>query len=196
MGQIFNQQLKESFSLWSEVRQAGLDILPWWELVVKPGVRKLLIERGKEMSRERSGQLNLLLLRQSYLVSKLQAGNLSKLAELKQVQAEIQLWHEKECEKIKLQSRADEMDSAENVRIYHHELHAKHIRKTSILKLKTEFGTLEGHEACSKYLEKAVGDLLLHPANLDEEAQDALLQEVKPVFTVEDNVMMCKIPSK
>ena len=86
---IFLQRLKHKFCLWSEVKQAGLDLLSWWELIVKPGVRKLLIERGKEMNKERSGLLNLLLLRQSYLVSKLQAGNLSKLAELKLVQSEI-----------------------------------------------------------------------------------------------------------
>ena len=47
-------------------------------------------------------------------------------------------------------------------------------------------GLLEGHAACSKYLENAVGELLLHPANLDDGAQSALLKEVKPVFTEKD----------
>ena len=114
---------------------------------------------------------------------------------MKLVQAEIELWHEKECEKIKIQAKADEIDSSESVRIYHHELHAKHIRKSTILKLKTESGTLEGHYACAKYLENEVGNLLLHPASLDEAAQDALLQEVRPVFTDEDNAMLMKTPS-
>jgi hypothetical protein len=62
-----------------------LDTLSWWELIVKPGTRKLLIERGKEMNRERNSLLNLLMLRQCYLVAKLQKGFFSKLAELKQV---------------------------------------------------------------------------------------------------------------
>ena len=79
------------------------------------------------------------------------------------------------------------MDSSEKVRIYHHELHARHIRRSSILKLKTEDEILEGHEACAKYLENAVGDLLLHPAQLDGAAQDTLLREVKQVFSEEDN---------
>ena len=55
---------------------------------------------------------------------------------------------------------------------------------------------MEGHEACSSYLDNTVGDLLLYPANLDEAAQHALLREVKPVFTAEDNAMMRKVPSK
>ena len=55
---------------------------------------------------------------------------------------------------------------------------------------------LEGHAACAGYLEQAVGDLLLHPADLDADAQDALLKEVKPVFTEADNKMMVKIPTK
>ena len=148
------------------------------------------------MSKERNGQLNLLMLRQCYLVAKLQQGFSSRLTELKQVQAEIQVWHNQECDKIKIQSRSDEMDSPENVRIYHHELHSKHIKRTSILKLKTDSGVLEGHAACSKYLEDTVGDLLLHPANLDEVAQTTLLSEVKKVFTYKDNEMFLKIPTK
>ena len=193
---IFNEKLKSKFSVWTEIRMSGLDLLPWWELVVKPGVKQLLIERGKELNKEKSGHLNLLFLKQAYLVQKLQKGDGTRLASLKQVQAEIQLWYEDDSEKVKLQSRSDELDSSENVRIYHHELHAKHIRKSSILKLKTEKGMLEGHVACANYLEQAVGDLLLQPADLDTDAQDALLKEVIPVFTAKDNEMMLKAPTK
>ena len=116
--------------------------------MVKPGVKKLLIERGKELNNEKSGYLNLLLLKQSYFVQKIQKREESYLASLKEVQMEIQSWYEKDCEKIKLQSRAEEINSSENVRIYHHELHSKHIKKSSILKLNTEEGMLEGHDAC------------------------------------------------
>ena len=195
---VFNERLKLNFSHWLEVKQAGLNTLSWWELIVKPGVKKLLIDRGKELNLERSGQLNLLLLKQSYFVLKIQQGDRSNLSQLKEIQAEIRIWYESDCEKVKLQARAEEINSSENVRIYHHELHAKSIKKSAILKLKTETGTLEGHEACSNYLERAVGDLLLHSAALDADAQHTLLQEVKPVFTAKDNEMlsMSKEPSK
>ena len=173
---IFNANLRLKFSAWTEVRQAGLDLMPWWELVVKPGVKQLLLQRGKEMNKEKSGHLNLLLLKQAYLVQKLQKGDSTKLASLKQTQAEIQHWYEQDSEKVKLQSKCEEIDSSENVRIYHHELHAKHIKRSSILNLKTEKGALEGHAACTEYLEQAVGDLLLHPASLDADAQDELLK--------------------
>ena len=136
------------------------------------------------------------MLKQSYFVSKIQKGDSEKLSELKQVQLEIQMWHETECEKIKIQARSEEMDSSEKVRIYHHELHAKHIRRTSILKLKTDEGILEGHDACVQYLEKAVGELLLYPADLDTAAQNALLRDVRPVFMANDNEMLVKAPTK
>ena len=55
---------------------------------------------------------------------------------------------------------------------------------------------LEGHEACSEYLEDAVRELLSKPANLDSAAQNLLLNEVKPVFTKADNEMLKKIPDK
>ena len=70
------------------------------------------------------------------------------------------------------------------------------MKKTSILKLQTENTLLEGHDPCARYLEKTVEDLLLHPAALDTLAQEALLKEVKMVFTEEDNLKFLAIPTK
>ena len=61
------------------------------------------------------------------------------------------------------------------------------LKRTSILKLQTEESLLEGHDACAAYLERSVEDLLLHPADLDHAAQQALLDELVPVFTEDDN---------
>ena len=193
---VFKKRLEENLSHWKQIREFGLDVLTWWELVVKPGVKKLLIERGKEMTKDRAGEINFLQLRQSYLVRKVQSGQLHRLAELKSVQLEIELWHERECDKIKIMSRTDEIDQNESVRIYHHELHSKQIKRSSILKLKVADKFLEGHDQCAQYLEQTVADLLLHPAHLDEGAQEALLREVQPVFTSKDNTMLKKAPDK
>ena len=129
---IFKERLASKLVEWEEVREAGVNIIPWWELLVKPGIKKLLIERGKEMSHLKNGHLNLLLLRQSYLSRKLQQGNHSYLAQLLLVQSEINNWYENECEKVKIQSRIEDVESPESVRIYHHELHARKIKKSSI----------------------------------------------------------------
>ena len=83
----------------------------------------------------------------------------------------------------------------EKVRIYHHDLHRKHLKRSSILKLQTEAGLLEGHEQCSSYLEQQVADLLTHPALLDPGAQEVLLGEVEKVFTAEDNAKFLTLPS-
>ena len=60
-------------------------------------------------------------------------------------------------------------------------------KKTAILKLQTEAGLLEGHSACADYLERSVETLLLHAAELDLHAQEALLAEVVPVFSEAEN---------
>jgi hypothetical protein len=178
------------------VKDKGMDFMLWWEHMVKPGIKKLLIERGKEMKEERSGFLNLLMQRQSYLVRKLQSGEQWRLTELREVQTNIELWHSQECEKVKLQARTDEIEKAETVRIYHHELHSKHLKKSSILQLQTPAGVIKGHNACSSFLEQAVSDLLTKPAHIDPVSQEILLREVKPVFTKEDNAYLKKIPNK
>ena len=131
--------------------------------MVKPGIKKLAITRSKELNKERRSELNLMLLRQGYLTRKLLNGHLEKLSELKQVQMRITVWYERECQKIKQQARVDEISTSEKVRIYHHELHQKHIRKSSILQLEDGNDVVKGHDACAALLENAVQELLLHP---------------------------------
>ena len=108
---------------WQEVRKQGVDTLIWWEKLVKPGVRKLAIARSKKMNKEKRGYLNLILVRQAYLTSKVQLGMFSKLTELKHVHLLIEKWYEEECAKIAIQSRAEDIQQSEKIRIHHHEIH-------------------------------------------------------------------------
>ena len=148
------------------------------------------------MYKSRKEVLNLLLIRQAYLTKKLQQGFNNKLGELKEVHLLIEAWYQKESEKVQHQSRIEEFQNIEKTTLYHHELLKKIIKKTSILRLQTENGLLEGHDACAKFLEKTVEDLLLHPAELDEMAQETLLKEVQVVFTEQDNMKFLTSPTK
>ena len=196
---LFKERLGAAMISWQRVREfqgkCDLGILQWWDLLVKPGIRKLGIERSKELSKEKKEELNLLLLRQSYLTRKVQLGQHSQLSELKLVHLLIEKWYTRESEKVQHQSRLKEFQTSERSTIYHHELHKKRIKRGSILKLQTNDGIIEGHDACAAYLEQTVEDLLLHPAQLDSQAQQALLAEVVPVFTVEDNKSMLTPPT-
>ena len=161
--------------MWDRVREfndniSGSATLSWLEQLVKPGIKQLAIERTKEMYTCRKEVLNLLLIRQAYLTRKLQQGLTNKLGELKEVHLLMEAWYQKESEKVKYQSRLDEFQQNEKTTLYHHELLKKTIKKSSILRLQTDNGIIEGHEACDKFLEKTVEDLLLHPAELDEMA--------------------------
>ena len=75
------------------------------------------------------------------------AGEAGWLPALKEVQMKIEEWFEAELQKVKYQSRVDDIQTSEKVRIYHHELHQKNIKRSSILKLETEHGLVEGHLA-------------------------------------------------
>ena len=196
--EIFKQRIGELFTLLREVRtNLNLDILSWWEDFVKPNIKKVLIMRGKEVAKERRGSLNLLLIRQAYLVRKVQQGNHQKLSDLKLVQAQIQNWYSVESEKVKLQSKVDEINEPENVRIYHHEIHQKRIERSSILKLQVDNNKLvEGHQDCAAHLESLVAELLHPLPELDTVAQEQLLSEVVPVFSQADNDLLCKSVNK
>ena len=68
------------------------------------------------------------------------------------------------------------------------------MKRSSILKLSTENGIIEGHQQCSEYLEQQVADLLLTPAPNDSSAQFILLDEVLKVFSEKDNESLLAIP--
>ena len=108
----------------------------------------------------------------------------------------IEDWFSSEVEKVKHQSRIDDVQQSEKVRIFHHEIHQQNIKRSSILMLRTKDGLLEGHNACSEFLHNTAADLLLHPAVLDQVAQGILLNEVEKVFTEKDNAMLTSRPTK
>ena len=193
---VFRARLRHSMNEWNQVKQFGVPILTWWEVLVKPGLRKLAIERSKEINKERRQYLNLLMLRQTHLCRKLRSGEAASLVYLREVQLKIVDWFAQEVEKVKHQSRVDDVQQSEKVRIFHHELHQNHVKRSAIMRLRTGQGLLEGHDACADFLHKGVADLLLHPAELDPEAQLALLQDVDKSFTEADNEMLTAPPTK
>ena len=194
---IFKVRLREKMMTdWQPVRDYGVDVLVWWEELVKPGIRRLAIERGRELNKERRGHLNLLLVRQAHLTKKVQAGNTNKLPELREVNIRLDNWYNEESNKIALQANIKDIEQSENIRIYHHAINQNLIKKSSILRLQTDGGLLEGHRACAEYLEQSVASHLLQPAALDPVAQQVLLSEVKEVFTEQDNKMLCALPTK
>ena len=192
---IFQDSLREAMLGWRRIQSFGMETLQWWEVVVKPGIRKLAGIRAKEMSKDKKSELNLLLVRQAYLNKKVKLGHLQKLGDLKAVHHQIQHWYQRACEKIKDQSRPLEFQSSEKVTIYHHEIHKKLIRKSSILKLETPAGLIEGHASCAEYLETEVKNLLLVNAGLVPEAQSQLLEEVSPCFSDADNALFLAPPT-
>ena len=192
----FQLSFAEAMKGWESIKSFGLDTMQWWDLIVKPGIRKLAMSRSKQLYKDKKAELNLLLVRQAYLNKKVKLGNLQQLGELKTVHNQIQVWYQNSCAKVKDQSRAREFQQSEKVTIYYHEIHKKLIRKSSILKLDTEAGLIEGHENCSEFLENEVKKLLLADARLVPLAQEQLLQEVVPCFTDADNAILCAPPTK
>ena len=57
-------------------------MLTWWEELVKPGIKKIAIDRTKEVNRDRQAQLNLLMMRQYFLTKKVKLGSPGSLLAL------------------------------------------------------------------------------------------------------------------
>ena len=92
---VFQDRVSSAMDIWTEIRNNGLDILTWWELVVKPGLRNLALVRSREMKKDQRGELNMLLIKQAYLVNKQKSGHLdvTRLSQLIIVQSMIRDWY-------------------------------------------------------------------------------------------------------
>ena len=105
-------------------------------------------------------ELSVYVMKQSFFTKELQAGDTGRLGQFFVVKERIKDWYEDESRKVIMQSRVDDVQQSEEVRIYHHEQHRKSIMKTAILKLQTESVLLVGHEHCSAYLESKLANRL------------------------------------
>ena len=83
--QLFQCCLSNAMLSWKRIQDFGLETLQWWELIVKPGIRKLAISRSRQMCKDKKDELNLLLVMQAHLNKKVKMGNFQLLGDLKSV---------------------------------------------------------------------------------------------------------------
>ena len=98
------------------------------------GIKMIGIQKTKEINKKKKEELNLLLLRQVYLVKKIQPGQTDRLGDLRTVVCTSK-WYVRERGKVQHQSRVREYQDKEKTSTYHHEIQKKTIKKSSILKL-------------------------------------------------------------
>ena len=46
---IFQTRLSEAMLGWQQVKSEGVDLLMWWQLIVKKGIKQIALVRGKEL---------------------------------------------------------------------------------------------------------------------------------------------------
>ena len=81
---VFQERLGRAMQSYNRVKDfqgsKHVGVLQWWELLVKPGILRLGLDRSKEINKEKREALNLLLLRQMYLTKKMRDGHTYKLS--------------------------------------------------------------------------------------------------------------------
>ena len=141
---------------------------------VKTGIKKLAQDRGRFLKRLCIGQLKMMQITQAFLTNQVSTAA-HALTKLSIINLRIAAWYENKSQRIALLSRSEDINNDGKVRIYHPSLHATFMRKSIIIRLETEEGIINGHEACAEALEKNVADYLLPEAPLNRAAQDLLL---------------------
>lgn len=184
----FHERVKQIVQDWQKSKD-HIPLLIYWDLL-KKDIRQAAKQISRERAKENKATLTFLMMAQTHLSKKTSKGDLSLLPKLKSIQLRINNWFDEQAQKVKLHSRLKDVQESEKVRIFHHEQLYRTNNKSSITKLKTPMGVISGHKACAEFLNKEVATLLETEAELDEAAQDLLLDDVDEVFTAKDNEML------
>ena len=94
--ELVQTRLATSMAGWLQVKEQGANLLMWWQLIVERGVKHLAQVRGREIKKQRMGQLSLLKLRQAYLTNKISNDDKGILTELKVISLKFHEWYEEE----------------------------------------------------------------------------------------------------
>ena len=55
---LFKVRLEREMLEWQQVRDRGLAVMKWWEIIVKPGIRRLAILRTMELNKYKRSRMN------------------------------------------------------------------------------------------------------------------------------------------
>ena len=89
---------------WIRVKEAGANLMVWWDSMLKIGVKYLAVQRAKEIEKQRLRVLNMLKLKQAFLTSQVQGNVPNYLTELSVINGLISNWYNSESEKISQKS--------------------------------------------------------------------------------------------
>ena len=179
---------------YNEILENGVNVLLWWESLVKPGIIEIAIQRKRKIKENSMQCINLLNMLQGQYTSNLLKGIEGSYENLIKINQEIQEWYQLKCQIAVQQFKHDEICQSEKIRIYHLAENKRILKRTSMVKIIDEDDvTHMGHAAVVSVIENNVANHLLNIPQVDPRAQKILL---KKCFT-EDNIKMInQIPSK
>ena len=149
----FKAKLKDQLPIWLQSLTGDTNILDWWDNVFKRRLKSLMIEHSSIMTRQRRGVINLLNLQLSHATTNLMSDRSSIVyAEYESIKLKINNWYQEESKNLLLRCKARDIDESESATIYHHQMHQKRFKRSSLLKLDTPEGMKIGHTECQKYM--------------------------------------------
>ena len=109
--------------------------MDWWEYLVKPKIREIAIFHSREINKNKTGRLNLLILKQLHFSKMVRLGNQDFEVQLKSTNVDIKNFFEEEAKSLQLLINMRDTTESKKTNIYHHSLHRKKVQRSSINKI-------------------------------------------------------------
>ena len=112
--------------------------MDWRELLVKPSIKKIAIDRTREINKSNTRCPNSLYLKQIYFKNLFHQSNQTIYKKNLETNFEINSWLDEEEKNILIHINLKEITESKQIHMYHHEIRKKKVTKSAILELKSE----------------------------------------------------------
>ena len=154
----FLETIRETYPQWLRLKE-GLSPTFWWENVFKKELKRIAIQREKEINNQRNRELAALQLKLSYFLGKLKSSilhdqNVYWMTKFQTAKDNLNAFYKARAKIILYQNRAEEFDLTDVTKIYHYESLNNYIEGSTIKKLEVDRVIYEGQANIENIINK------------------------------------------
>ena len=189
----FQERIRSEFEHWMEMKE-HFSAIYFWEEVVKPGIRKVAIQREREINQEKMQELQALQLKLDFYLSELKnsdSKNYSeRLSNYDLAKKNLNDFYQKRAKVILYQNRSEIFEMSDATKIYHFESLSNYIKQSTIDKIEVGNQIYEKKEDVEGAINSALQESMSKSHSIDSSAFNDLFSFDVPQISQSDNMLL------
>ena len=193
--EVFLNSVRNEFPIWVDVKY-NYSPVTWWEYCVKPNIKKLAIQREKEINTLRRQELEALQLKLNFYLNKVKntsdANYENNLSRYEVAKKNLQSFYQERSKIILFQNRAEIFNMSDTTRLYHFESLKKYIKSSWISKIEVDGIVYSDKHNIEEVINNKLEASLSQSFVLDVDKCNKLFSFNIPKIDDTENILFCK----